>query len=69
MDKLVTIYDVKKVLKQYGCTIYTGDQLADLDLMADECQELYEWQMIDKEMYMKAMLLIRQERNRVTSNA
>ena len=35
-----TIYDIQQYLKKFGAIIYTGDRIADLQLMEMEVQEL-----------------------------
>lgn len=61
IPELRTIQDVRLLLKKYGTFIYTKDPLADLELIEEECQELYEMGMLEQEQYMKAVLIIKQE--------
>ncbi|WP_431798842.1 YqgQ family protein [Halobacillus andaensis] len=56
-----TIYDVQQLLKKFGTFIYVGDRLAELELMEDEIQTLYEAQCVTKEEYSMAILLLRSE--------
>ncbi|WP_101844287.1 YqgQ family protein [Halobacillus sp. Marseille-P3879] len=56
-----TIYDVQQLLKKFGTFIYVGDRLAELELMEDEIQTLYEAQCVTKEEYSMAVLLLRSE--------
>ncbi|MFG6148522.1 YqgQ family protein [Halobacillus sp. B23F22_1] len=56
-----TIYDVQQLLKKFGTFIYVGDRLADIELMEDEVQTLYEAQCITKDDYQMAILLLRSE--------
>ncbi|WP_345893212.1 YqgQ family protein [Ferdinandcohnia quinoae] len=56
-----TIYDVMQFLKKYGTIIYIGDRLADLQLMEDEMNELYNSQLIEQKDHQMALFLLRQE--------
>ncbi|MCP3025685.1 YqgQ family protein [Halobacillus sp. A5] len=56
-----TIYDIQQLLKKFGTFIYVGDRLAELELMEDEIQTMYEAQCITKEDYSMAILLLRTE--------
>lgn len=56
-----TIYDVRKLLMQFGTIIYTGNRLGDLELMIMEINELYEWKLISKEQFQQAILLLKKE--------
>lgn len=60
-----TMIDVYQLLKQYGTFIYTGDRHGDLQLISDEIKELYKSNMLEAKDYQTAMLLIRQEENRL----
>ncbi|MFB4166470.1 YqgQ family protein [Virgibacillus sp. JSM 102003] len=60
-----TIYDIQQLLKRFGTIIYTGDRLADLELMEAEVKELYQAQFIETNEYQMALLLLRQEASRV----
>lgn len=60
-----TIYDVRKLLKQFGIYIYLGERLADLNLMELELEELYKIHCIQIEEYQLAVLVIRREKNRL----
>lgn len=64
MDKM---YDIYQLLKQYGTFIYTGDRLGDLQLIEDEVKELYKANVLDVKDYQMALLLIRQESQRLKS--
>lgn len=59
------IYDIQQYLKQYGTYIYTTDRVVDLGLMEHELKELYEGQMMERENYLMALLLIKQELQRI----
>lgn len=60
-----TIYDVQQLLKKYGTIIYIGDRSADLELMEMEVRQLFESNLIQVQDYQMAVLLLRQERQRV----
>lgn len=63
-----TIYDIQQFLKQYGTYIYTTDRIVDLGLMEGELKELYEAQMLPREEYFMALLLIKQELQKIEEN-
>jgi uncharacterized protein YqgQ len=54
-----SLYDVQQLLKKYGTIIYTGDRLADLDLMGDELKELYQARLLETKDYQTAVLILR----------
>ncbi|MFB9988370.1 YqgQ family protein [Bacillus benzoevorans] len=56
-----TIYDIQQYLKQFGAIIYTGDRIADLQLMEMEIQELYKSQLMETRDFQSALLLLRHE--------
>jgi uncharacterized protein YqgQ len=56
-----TIYDIQQYLKRFGAIIYTGDRIADLQLMEMEVQELYKSQLIETRDFQSALLLLRHE--------
>ncbi|MRD34950.1 DUF910 family protein [Bacillus thuringiensis] len=58
---MVSIYDIQQLLKKFGTIIYTGDRIADLQLMQDELRELNQSQLIDPQDYQKALFLLKQE--------
>lgn len=64
MDKMLDIY---QLLKQYGTYVYTGDRLGDLQLIEDEVKELYKANVMDIKDYQMALLVIRQEAQRLKS--
>ncbi|WP_456278289.1 YqgQ family protein [Bacillus sp. AK128] len=55
-----TIYDVQKLLIQYGTLIYIGDRLADLEMMEDELRELYDSKILQAHDYKLGLLIVRQ---------
>ncbi|AAT61037.1 conserved hypothetical protein [[Bacillus thuringiensis] serovar konkukian str. 97-27] len=60
-DEMVSIYDIQQLLKKFGTIIYTGDRIADLQLMQDELRELNQSQLIDPKDYQTALFLLKQE--------
>ncbi|MGG4490044.1 YqgQ family protein [Metabacillus idriensis] len=60
-----TIYDVQQLLKKYGTIIYIGDRSADLELMEMEVRQLFDSNLIEVQDFQMAVLLLRQERERV----
>jgi uncharacterized protein YqgQ len=58
---MTSIYDIQQVLKKFGTFIYTGDRLADLELMHDELVELYHAQLIEKQLFDSSILVLKQE--------
>lgn len=58
---MVSIYDIQQLLKKFGTIIYTGDRIADLQLMQDELLELNQSQLIDPQDYQTALFLLKQE--------
>ncbi|MFJ8527892.1 YqgQ family protein [Bacillus sp. NPDC094106] len=58
---MISIYDIQQLLKKFGTIIYTGDRIADLQLMQDELRELNQSQLIDSKDYQTALFLIKQE--------
>ncbi|ENQ3104235.1 Uncharacterized protein YqgQ [Bacillus sp. 491mf] len=61
-----TIYDIQQLLKKFGTIIYTGDRVADLQLMDDELRELYKSQLIEPKEYQMALFLLKQEIQKTT---
>jgi len=60
-DEMISIYDIQQLLKKFGTIIYTGDRIADLQLMQDELRELNQSQLIDPQDYQTALFLLKQE--------
>jgi len=57
--------DVLGILKQYGIYIYTKDRIGDLYLMEDEIKELYKSKFIETKDFQMALLILRQEEQRL----
>lgn len=60
-----SMLDVLDILKQYGIYIYTKDRIGDLYLMEDEIKELYKSKFIDTKDFQMALLILRQEEQRL----
>lgn len=60
-ERMISVYDIQQLLKRFGTIIYTGDRVADLQLMGDELRELYKSQLIDPKDYQTALFLLKQE--------
>lgn len=56
------MYDVLQLLKKYQIFIYTGDRIADLDLMEMELAELRNAKILPDKEFLQATLIIRRER-------
>ncbi|TRZ37589.1 DUF910 family protein [Niallia circulans] len=56
-----TIYDVQQFLKRFGTIIYVGDRLGDLELMKAELNDLSHTEIIEKQEFEMAVLLLNQE--------
>ncbi|MBD8071352.1 YqgQ family protein [Bacillus sp. PS06] len=53
--------DIRNMLKKYGSFIYTGDKIADLEMMEMEIRELYQSQLLEPKDYQMALLILMQE--------
>lgn len=62
---LTNFLSVVHLLKRFGLFIYTGNKIDDIDLIREEIVELYENGMILKEDYLKAILILREERRKL----
>jgi uncharacterized protein YqgQ len=58
-------YDIQQFLKKFGTIIYVGDRLADLELMEEELRELHQSQLIEEQEFQTALLILRQEIQRL----
>lgn len=56
-----TIYDIQQFLKRFGTIIYTGERVADLELMEFELKELFHSQLIDNKEFQTVLFLLRHE--------
>lgn len=55
------MYDVMQLLKKYHIFIYTGNRMADLDLMEMELAELKKVKILPEKDFIQAQLIIRKE--------
>ncbi|TDQ41693.1 YqgQ family protein [Aureibacillus halotolerans] len=53
--------DVVQYVRRFGAFIYTGDRLADIELIHGELRELFQLGMMDADEYAKAVALLKQE--------
>ncbi|MCH7321731.1 YqgQ family protein [Solibacillus sp. MA9] len=60
-----SMLDIIHLLKQYGIYIYTKDRIGDLNLMEDEIKELYKSKFMDTKDFQMALLILRQEEQRL----
>lgn len=60
-----SMLDIIYLLKQYGTYIYTLDRIGDLALMEDEIKELYKANVLDGKDFQMALLVLRQEKQRL----
>ncbi|MBH0157649.1 YqgQ family protein [Fictibacillus sp. 5RED26] len=60
-----TMYDVQQLLKRFGTFIYTGNKIADLELIQEEVRELYEQKLIDVNEFKNAIIIIRAAHNKL----
>ncbi|MDZ5712164.1 YqgQ family protein [Jeotgalibacillus haloalkalitolerans] len=56
-----TMHDVQMLLKRYGQYVYGPGRLATLELMEIEVKELYEAGMLEREDYLKALMVLKSE--------
>lgn len=58
---LQTLYDVQQLLKQFGIFVYVGSRIGDIDMMKIELQNLYKANLISKQIFYQANLVLRRE--------
>ena len=58
MFSIRSMEDVQRLLKWFGTWIYTGDRLADLEMMEEELEEMHRLGLIDKDTYLSARRVI-----------
>lgn len=56
-----TLYDVQRLLKQFGIYVYLGKHLYDIEMMKIELERLYDNGLISKSDYLHAELILRRE--------
>ncbi|MGN8645476.1 YqgQ family protein [Gracilibacillus sp. HCP3S3_G5_1] len=60
-----TIYDLRKLLLKFGTIIYIGDRLADIELMEEEINELYQVKVITQEQFLQAKMILTREKEKI----
>ncbi|MCU5746367.1 YqgQ family protein [Staphylococcus sp. SQ8-PEA] len=60
--KINDFYDVLQLLKQFGCIIYFKDPLDRLEMIEQEINSLYHYELISKDEYLKCKVIISQKR-------
>ncbi|MEG0254945.1 MAG: YqgQ family protein [Vagococcus sp.] len=56
-----TMYDVQQLLKRFGIFIYVGNRLWDIELMMIELRQLHESNVIEKQDFINAMMVLKRE--------
>ncbi|MCB5069612.1 YqgQ family protein [Streptococcus mutans] len=56
-----TLYDVQRLLKQFGIYVYLGKRLYDIEMMKIELERLYDNGLISKSDYLHAELILRRD--------
>lgn len=55
------LFDVQNLLKKFGIYVYIGKRLYDIEVMKIELQRLYDNDLISRDDYLKAELILRRE--------
>lgn len=58
-----TMYDVQQLLKQFGTFIYLGNRLWDIELMMVEIRELFDNGVIEKKVFLNAMMVLKEHQD------
>ena len=61
-QQIETLYDVQQLLKQFGFIIYFKDEQDRLEMMEQEINNLYEYELITKDQYLKRKIIIKRKR-------
>ncbi|MGX7023348.1 YqgQ family protein [Vagococcus hydrophili] len=56
-----TMYDVQQLLKRFGAYIYVGNRLWDIELMMIELKKIYDNELIERNDYINAMMILKRE--------
>ena len=56
-----TLYDVQQLLKRFGIVVYLGKRLYDIEMMKIELEAIYHNDLINREDYLTAELILRRE--------
>lgn len=60
-----TIYDLRRLLLKFGTIIYIGDRLADIELIEEEINELYQVKVITQEQFLQAKMILTREKEKI----
>lgn len=58
---LRTLYDVQQLLKKFGTFVHLGKRIWDIELMSIELKNIYNNEMIDKQTFIKAQMVLKSE--------
>ncbi|MFD1417192.1 YqgQ family protein [Companilactobacillus keshanensis] len=58
---LKNLYDVQQLLKRFGTYVHLGKRLWDIELMSIEVRNLFDNEMIDKDTFIRAQLVLKSE--------
>ena len=56
-----TLYDVQQLLKKFGTYVRVGKRIWDIELMSIELKNIYNNEMIDKQTFISAQLILKSE--------
>lgn len=56
-----TLYDVQQLLKKYGVLVHVGKRIWDIELMALELDNIYHTNLLDKQDYLVAKMILARE--------
>lgn len=56
-----TLYDVQRLLKQFGIYVYLGKRLYDIEMMKIELERIYDAGLIERMDYLEAERVLRKE--------
>jgi uncharacterized protein YqgQ len=56
-----TVYDVQALLRRFGVYVYFGDRKAELEFMLGELKELYAVEMMAREDFLTATMIVKKE--------
>jgi uncharacterized protein YqgQ len=61
-------FDVQQRMKNFGIIAYTGNRLDDIALVEIELDDMVEAQWIDREEFLKILMILRRERQKIESS-
>ncbi|WP_125769897.1 YqgQ family protein [Companilactobacillus furfuricola] len=56
-----TLYDVQQLLKKFGTFVHLGKRIWDIELMSIELKNIYNNEMIDKQTFINASMVLKAE--------